>query len=159
MFKNLAFIAIALLLTPPCLADQAVEKALVAQTLDSFNQEAATVRRGMQTGGVYGYMKPAEKAHVETRLGEMQALLQNHATQDQLSPQDKVALLNAQEEVNALLLHNDNNRLICERGTPTGSRIHQTTCHTHGELMARQERDQRLLGDKQQQPQTQRNGL
>src|SRR5258706_12078797 len=85
MFKNLAFAAATLLLTSACLADQAVEKALVAQTLDSFKQEAATVRQGMQPGGVYGYMKPAEKTRVETRLDEMQALLQNHAAQEQLS--------------------------------------------------------------------------
>ena len=159
MLRNLGFIALVGLLPVACLADQAIEKALVAQSLDAFNKEAATVRQGMQPGGVYRYMKPADKARVEARLGEMQKLLQDHAAQDQLSPQDKVVLLNTQEEVNAVLLHNDNNRLLCEHGTPTGSRIHQTTCHSYGELMARQERDQHLLGDKQQQPQTQRSGL
>jgi hypothetical protein len=158
MLPRIALVAIAILL--PCLglADQAVEKPLVAQTLDAFDQEAAAVRHGMQPGGVYEYMKSADKAHVETGLEQMHKLLQDHATQAGLSPPDKLALFNTQEEVNAVLLHNDNNRLICEVGAPPGSRIRVKTCHTYGELMTRQERDQRLLGDKQQQPQTQRNG-
>jgi hypothetical protein len=159
MLKRLALIAMAVTLPSFCLADQAVEKRLVAQTLGSFDQEATTVRQGMQPGGVYEYMKSADKSRVETGLDQMHKLLQDHAAQAGLSPQDKVALLNAQEEVNAVLLHNDNNRLICEIAAPTRSRIRVKTCRTYGELMVRQERDQRLLGEKQQQPQTQRSGL
>jgi hypothetical protein len=112
----------------------------------------------MRAGGVYEHMKSADKDHVEAGLERMHKLLQDHVAQDELSQPEKVALLNMQEEVNAILLHNDSNRLICEIGTATGSRIRVKTCNTYGELMARQERDQRLLGDKQQQPQTQRAG-
>lgn len=60
-------------------------------------------------------MKDDDRKRVEQRLDSMQALLQGHADAP-LSKDDKVALLNEQEEINATLLQNDSNRLICERG-------------------------------------------
>lgn len=131
------------------------EKPVVAQTLADFDRQAAAVRDGMQAGGTYSYIREEDKQRVEQRLTEMRQLLERHAGDAQLPQQDKVALLNAQEELNALLLQNDNNRLECEHGARTGSRIHVTSCHTHGELIERQRRDQGALGDLQRQPQTQ----
>jgi hypothetical protein len=158
MLKRLASIVVLAILPALSLGDPAIEKRLVAQTLAAFDQEAAGVREGMRPGGVYVHMKAADKERVETGLGRMRKLLQDHAAQTELTQPEKIALLNAQEEVNAVLLHNDSNRLICEIGAPTGSRIRVKTCNTYGELMARQERDQHLLGNKQQEPQTQRAG-
>lgn len=131
------------------------EKPVVAQKLSEFEAQAATVREGMQAGGVYGYIGADDRHKVEQRLDDMHALLQRHAQDEALTPAEKVTLLNAQEEVNGVLLQNDNNRLECEHGARTGSRIHVTTCHTHGELMAREHRDQGALSDIQRQPQTQ----
>jgi hypothetical protein len=156
MFKRLALIAMIAVLPALSVADPAIEKRLVAQTLEAFDQEATSVREGLQAGGVYEHIKAADKARVETGLERMHKLLQDHASQGDLTQPEKVALLNMQEEVNAVLLHNDSNRLICEVGAPTGSRIRVKTCNTYGQLMARQERDQHLLGDKQHEPQTQR---
>jgi hypothetical protein len=154
MFRHLAVLALFATLPSLCCADKANEKAVTAQTLASFEQQAATVRDCMQSGGVYGYMKDPDKARVEQRLGDMRNLLERHPGQD-LSKDEKVALLNAQEDLNALLLQNDNNRLICDRSAHTGSRIHVTTCVIYGELMHRQQQDQQTLGDIQRQPQTQ----
>ena len=145
-----------LLLPALCCADAAIDKPVVAQTLDKFENESAAVREGMQPGGVYSFMKEDDRQHVEQRLDEMHKLLQDHAGQQTLSAQDKVSLLNSQEALNALLLQNDNNRLICERGTRTGSRIHITSCRTHGEIMQREQNDRQLLGDIQKQPQNQK---
>jgi hypothetical protein len=158
MIRYLALVALAILAPAFCAADAPVEKPVVAQTLESFETEAATVREGMQPGGAYGYIKPADKERVDAGLEHMQKMLQDHSGQPELSREDKVALLNAQEEVNAILLQNDNNRLICERAAPTGSRIKVTSCHTHGELAAREKHDQDLLSDRQAQPQTRRQG-
>jgi hypothetical protein len=154
MIRYLALVALTMLAPAFCAADAPVEKPVVAQTLESFETEAATVREGMHPGGVYGYIKPADKERVEAGLERMQKLLHDHSGQPELSREDKVALLNAQEEVNAILLQNDNNRLVCERAAPTGSRIKVTTCHTHGELAASEKHDQDLLSDRQAQPQT-----
>jgi hypothetical protein len=111
-----------------------VEKPLIAQTLDAFNQEAARIREQMQPGGIYGLMKSTDKARVETRLGDMQKLLQDRATDNGMGQNDKIALVNAQEEVNGVLRHNDINRLVCERRAPVGTNIPVTTCRTFGEI-------------------------
>jgi hypothetical protein len=156
MLKRLSALALLVMLPSIALADAAVEKAVVAQTLDTFEHEATVVREGMEPGGVYSFMKDDDRKRVEQQLEAMHKLLQDHAAQDKLSAQDKISLLNSQEALNALLLQNDNNRLICERGTRTGSRIHVTTCRTHGEIMQREQNDRQLLGDIQKQPQNQK---
>jgi hypothetical protein len=153
-------LAIVLLAAMPllCAADThggAKEKPVVAQTLADFEVQSAAVQEGMQSGGVYSYINDGDKQRVEKRLDEMHRLLQEHAAQRELSKDDRIALFNAQEDLNALLLQNDNNRLECENGARTGSRIHVTTCKTHGDLMERQRRDRSALGDLQRQPQTQ----
>jgi hypothetical protein len=161
MQKCIFAVFLTVLLPSLCMAGNAVapvEKPVVAQTLESFDQEATAVRQGLEPGGVYEFMKPTDKTRVEARLNEMRQLLQGHSTQGELSQQEKQTLFNTQEEVNAVLLHNDNNRLICETAAPPGSRIKVNTCHTYGELMERQEKDRRALGDTQRQPQNQRSG-
>jgi hypothetical protein len=138
------------------LADAAAEKPIVAHTLSTFEREAANVREGMQPGGVYSFMNDDDRKRVELDLDAIHALLQDHAAQEQLSAQDKVTLINTQEALNALLLQNDNNRLVCEHGARTGSRIQVTSCRTHGEIMQREHNDRQLLGDLQKQPQNQK---
>ncbi|MDR3386522.1 MAG: hypothetical protein P4L92_05670 [Rudaea sp.] len=137
MKKHLVFVA-AMIMLPTVYAagshDQVTEKPLVGETLDSFNQESARIREQMQPGGVYGFMKSSDKDRVERRLGDMQKLLQDHATGSDLPRADKVALVNAQEEVNGILRHNDANRMVCESRAPVGSHIPVTTCRTYGEI-------------------------
>jgi len=157
MFRHLA---VALLFSIPafCAAESksaAKEKAVVAQTLADFDVQSAAVREGMQPGGIYSYINDGDKRHVEQRLEEMHQLLEQHSGQSELSKADRIALFNSQEDLNSVLLQNDNNRLECESGAHTGSRIHVTTCKTHGELMERQRRDQGALNDLLRQPQTQ----
>lgn len=109
-------------------------KPLVAQSLESFNQESAKIREQMQPGGVYDHIKSADKSRVEGRLDVMQRLLQAHSAQNDMPQSDKLALANAQEEVNGILSHNDNNRLVCESRAPIGSNIPVKTCRTYGEI-------------------------
>jgi hypothetical protein len=157
MFRRLVITLLAAL-PVLCAADSrgvAKERPVVAQTLADFDIQSAAVREGMQPDGVYSYINDDDKRRVELRLDEMHRLLQEHAAQSELSKADRIALFNTQEDLNSLLLQNDNNRLECESGARTGSRIHVTTCNTHGELMERQRRDRSALGDLQRQPQTQ----
>jgi hypothetical protein len=137
--KNCLFFAAAMFMLSSVQAadnqqSMVVEKPLVAQTLDAFNHESAGIREQMQPGGIYGLMKAADKSRVETRLGDMQKLLQDHAAEGGMSQADKIALVNAEEEVNGILRHNDYNRLVCERRAPVGTNIPKTTCRTFGEI-------------------------
>jgi hypothetical protein len=117
-----------------------IDKPLVAQTLAGFDQEATEIRAGMHQGGRYEFLKADDKSRIEARLNSIQALLQKHASQNDLNSGDKITVANAQEEVNALLKHNDSNRLVCESRAPIGSHLPVKTCRTYGEIeMQRQE--------------------
>ena len=135
MKKCLVFIAAIFMLSSVYAAgnrSQVIEKPLVGQTLDSFNQESAKIREQMQPGGIYGLMKK---------------LLQDHATQGDLPRAEKISLTNAQEEVNGILRHNDNNRLVCERRAPLGSNIPVTTCRTFGEMETARREAQKSMNE------------
>jgi len=137
---------------------QVVEKPLVAQTLEAFNQESAHIREQMQPGGVYGYIRSGDKARVEARLDTMEKLLQAHAAQSDMPQADKIALANAQEEVNGILKHNDNNRLVCESRAPVGSHIPVTTCRTYGEIEQMRQASVKQMSDMNNQSRTQKAG-
>ena len=138
-------LAALMLFTAAQAADElVVEKPLIAQNLDGFKREAATIRDGMNPGGRYEFLKAAEKSKIEARLTSMQSLLESHATQNDLNSRDKISLANMQEEVNATLKHNDSNRLICERRAPVGSHIPVNTCRTYGDI--EQERRDTMKG-------------
>ena len=157
--NRFVMLAAALVLAPcaafVCAAQAAppASRPLVAQTLDSFKQDSARIRNDMQPGGKYGYISATEKSRVETRLTDMQNLLTAHANATDMPETDKVALFNAQEEINGILNHNDNNRLVCEHVMPVGSHIPVTTCHTYAEIMAQRERVQHDLEKTDQTPQ------
>lgn len=135
-----------------------VAKPLVAQSLDSFMQDQARIRKDMQPGGQYGYISNLEKNRVEASLAQMQNLLTANKTNADMRPEDKVALLNAQEEINGILEHNDNNRLVCEHVAPVGSHRPITTCHTYAEIMAQRERTTNEMRRMQATPQLKSGG-
>jgi hypothetical protein len=161
MKKRLVFIAAMFMLSSVYAAgnhSQVIEKPLIGQTLDSFNQESAKIREQMQPGGIYGLMKSADKARVELRLGDMQKLLQDHAADTGLGQNDKISLVNAQEEVNGLLRHNDMNRLVCERRAPVGTNIPVTTCRTFGEIEEQRQASLKQMGELNNLSRTQKGG-
>jgi len=114
--------------------DNVIERPLVSRTLEQFNEESGRIREQMQPGGLYDHIRSGDKARVEAGLDRMQRLLQAHTGQGELPRADSVALANAQEEVNGILRHNDNNRLVCESRAPVGSHIPVTSCRTYGEV-------------------------
>ena len=145
MFAAALVLAPCAVFVPTAHAAPAEAKPLVAQTLDSFKQDEARIRKDMQPGGQYGYISATDKSRVEARLADMQNLLAAHANASDMPQTDKIALFNAQEEINGILNHNDNNRRVCERVNPVGSHIPVTTCRTYAEIMAQRERTQHDL--------------
>jgi hypothetical protein len=154
MRKFAKFLAAAMLLQAGALyAVDVAEKPLVAKTFDAFKQDSARIHQQLQAGGQYEYTSDADKARVEARLKEMSQLLEAHSTQSEMVETDKVALANAQEEINGILHNNDNNRLVCEHVAPVGSHRPVTTCQTYGQMMARERNDQKYLQDRMRTPQ------
>lgn len=156
MLHRAFFLAGALLLsgyTCAAASTDSAEKPLIAKTFEAFKQDSARIRQQMQPGGTYEHTSTGDQARVEARLGDMYKLLEAHSSQAQMSDSDKIALLNAQEEINGILQHNDNNRLVCEKVAPIGSHRPVTTCQTYGEMMARQRQDQKYVQDRNRTPQ------
>src|SRR5690349_17020805 len=107
MRKFVKFLAAALALQAGVLyAADVAEKPLVAKTFEAFKQDSARIRQQLQPGGQYEHTSDKDKERVEARLKEMGRLLEDHSTQADMSDTDKVALVNAQEEINGILQHN-----------------------------------------------------
>jgi hypothetical protein len=134
MFKLSLALAGILLFTAAHAGDQVIDKPLVAQSLDGFQQEAAAIRASMQPGGRYEFLNSGDRDRIDARLRTMEAVLQKHAEKNDLATADKITLVNAQEEVNGILKHNDSNRLVCESRAPIGSHIPVRSCRTYGEI-------------------------
>lgn len=135
MHKFFAAMVAAFFLQAGYAADsQSQDQPLVATALASFVKEADQIRQGMKPGGHYEFIKEQDKQKVENRLDQMEKLLQAHSGAADMNQQDKIQLVNAQEEVNAILKHNDSNRLVCESRAPVGSHIPVTTCKTYGQI-------------------------
>jgi len=147
MLKLSCAIACLLLSAAAYADDQVVEKPLVAQSLAGFDQEATEIRASMHPGGRYEFLKADDKTKVEARLNSMHALLEKHAGQNDLNSSDKIALVNAQEEVNSILKHNDSNRLVCESRAPIGSHLPVKTCRTYGDIEQQRQADMKLHSD------------
>lgn len=77
---------------------------MAAQTLETFEQEAAAVHAGLQPDGVYCYMSAPTRTASESGRRLRELLLQHSGG---LSAADKVELLNRQEQLDAPPLHNE----------------------------------------------------
>ena len=146
--KLLSAFACLMLVTAAASADdRVVEKPLIAQTLEGFQKESGAIRAEMKPGGRYEFLKNDERARIDARMATMEAVLQKHADQNDLSTNDKITLVNAQEEVNSILKHNDANRLVCESRAPIGSNLPVKTCRTYGEVERQRSEAARFIKD------------
>jgi hypothetical protein len=111
-----------------------VEKPVLADTPDKFAEQTQRIHEDMQTGGRYEFARAADRIKVDALLDKMAGLLQKAGSVDAMNHDTRVALFNAQAEVNGILKHNDSNRMVCESRQPVGSHIPVTTCRTYGEI-------------------------
>jgi hypothetical protein len=150
--KGMVFLALALVFASSHAVGgdgKVVEKPIASDSIASFEKQSDQVHEQMKPGGIYEYISGNDKVRVDQRLDDMKKLLDAHAAQpvESWPPSEKIALFNAQEEVNGILKHNDNNRLVCERRAPVGSNLPVTTCHTYGELVESRRKNQNALID------------
>jgi hypothetical protein len=87
----------------------------------------------MAAGGRYQFVKDEEKQTVERNLTAIAGLFDRNVGH-QLNENEKVELVNAQEQINAILAQRDSQRVVCERRAPTGSHLQQSTCRTYGQI-------------------------
>jgi hypothetical protein len=128
-----ALLVVTLLFAAVASAKERVERPLTADTKTLFDDQAAAIRQQMQPGGHYEFVSTSERTEVEQNLDRMAAVLGRHAEAKSFSDADKTELLQAQENVNAVLTRNDGRRLICQRERATGSHLGKDKCQTFAE--------------------------
>lgn len=144
---NRALVIALLILALPLSAradDDVVQKPITAADLTTFDAQVAKVKEEMQPGGVYEHISPTSKSKVDDGFAELRTMLSSHVG-GTLSPDAKIEIFNKEEQVNALLRQNDNNRKICEHIAPIGSHIPVTKCTTYGDLMRSQRNNKDVL--------------
>jgi hypothetical protein len=108
--------------------DRYGEKPLDANTADSFQASAASVRSEMRPGGRYAFVSTAERARIDAALADIDKVYAGHGG---LDGQDaKVRVFNDQELVNAIL-ERRGERTICSNSVATGSLVRVTKCATY----------------------------
>lgn len=109
------------------------EKAFNADSRDKFEAVAADVRKQMDAGGRYQYVKPDERTKIDTALTEMTAMFAANDSVAAMPEATKIKLFNDQEVVNSILTQRDGDRVICTKVAPVGSHIPVTSCHTYAQ--------------------------
>ena len=128
-------------------ANYEARKVVTAQTKTEFAEQAATVRKGMESGGRYEFVEPGERAKVEKRLHEIEVLFESYIEGKRLHDEQLVALLNAQEEINAILTKRDGDRLICTNEKPTGSLRPINNCKRYADIERAHRATRKLMWD------------
>ena len=123
------------------------EKVVNADTKDSFDTVAAHVRKEMEPGGRYQYVKPAERTKVDSALNEIGSLFAANSTVASMNQDTKIKLFNAQEVVNSILQQRDGERVICKKEAPLGSHIPITSCHTYSQEVEAQSGANKQMAD------------
>lgn len=127
-------VALALLAAMPAMAKENYhEKAFNADTAEKFQATADDVRKEMESGGRYQYVKPDERKTIDKALTEMQALFTQNGSVEAMNQGDKVKLFNNQEIVNSILTRRDGDRVICKDEPKLGSHVRTTSCHTYAQ--------------------------
>jgi len=129
------------------------EVVVKADNKDDFTAVVAAVHQQMLPGGHYEFTSNADRAKIDTQFGAMQTLFDKYGTVAHMDENAKVQLFNDQEAVNAVLTHNDSNRLVCEHIAPIGSNIPKTICKTYGQIQQEQRDSKYYLNVTQQVPQ------
>ena len=118
---------------------------LEEETADAFQPVIDQVRADMEKGGRYEYIRKDDRNDVNRYLEQMKRMIGKSGTVAAMKEEDKVNLFNTQEKINAILLQNDSNRMICTRAQEPGALFNITTCHTYAEIRRRQLRAQYAL--------------
>ena len=111
-------------------ADAQVEKIStnLAKYIGEIDRAIAMAKEGQ-----YGKLQRGSEARLTEARQVIGNLLQNVSDPRELKPEQRIALFNAHEEINAIINKQDKGRVVCTRERKTGSRLATTECLTVGE--------------------------
>ncbi len=125
---------------------------LTATSADDFRKQSQELRSEMAPGGKYATLSAADQARVGKQLDRLQAIYDKRAAGGSTSNKDQVVLVNATEEINAVLSGDEDDKLICEQVRKLGSNRTEKVCLTVAQRNAAREaakadmRERRPLG-------------
>lgn len=111
-------------------------------TPEAFAAHADAVRKEMGPEGRYREVTAEERAVVEAELEKIKGLLERRGSAEKLDDRGQVDLVNTQERINAVLMKNDGNRLICTLDQRTGTNFKVKTCMTASQRDERRRKSQ-----------------
>jgi hypothetical protein len=126
--RSLCVLAGLLLATTAAWADEPSGKPFDLSTPQSFSEQAAQVRVGLNTGGRYGFLSTDERARVEQEIATMDALFKRYGNIQAMDGARRVELYNAQESANMILTRGREGTIRCEWAQQTGSHVRRTLC-------------------------------
>jgi uncharacterized protein YlbG (UPF0298 family) len=119
-------------MSPAVVHARAVDGAVKAETKADFVAVVAVVKKEMVPGGRYEFVDSSERATIDTNLARMQSMFEKFGTVDAMDKDTKFQLYVDQENVNAILTHRDDRRMVCKSERPIGSIIPKRVCRTYG---------------------------
>lgn len=129
-FTQPLIMALALALLVP-LTGYAAEKKweFAIDSVAEFDAQAIEIRKEMQDGR-YSHLAERDRAAVDSDLNRVTRLLNKQEELSRLGKRDQVELMNAQERINAILIDNDADRIICKLEAKVGTRMKTKNCLT-----------------------------
>lgn len=122
-----------------------IELEVTVSRPDDFRAQAERVRASLADGARHAGATAEERARIEGLLARIEARFVARGRAEAFSEGDRLDVLNAQEEINAILARNDGDRLVCEFVTRTGSHRRSKECLTVREREARRAAEQEAL--------------
>lgn len=118
-----------------------------------FEKQKEKILADLGEGKTYAEISQSDRIEVRNALNRIGDSLQRAGGVDQLSPEDKVKVINDQELVNTILTRaGEDSRLVCSREKKVGSHRATTQCHTVAQRRRMREESQQELSKNFRQP-------
>ena len=124
-----------------------------AQQLTMLNKHdfvamKSKVNKDFEKGDRYSEILPEDRQKVTKALERMDARWQKAGDTAQLSPDQRVEMVNDEQLVDTILQHAAiDSRVICHREDPIGSHLPKTSCRTVAQQKREQEKAQSSMRD------------
>ena len=133
-----------ILMACPVLAPAAEAGANPQPTVDEIVAQQKQIREDLQSGAEhYRYVEPIERRQVYVAQRQVFQILEGRTSLDGLSADENIALFNALKRIEAALVKEPGDEMVCERARLAGTGRYEMVC------MTRRERDRRARAAKE----------
>lgn len=108
--------------------------------LAAISSQQAEIRAGVQAGtGLYKDMPTRTKEELLSRQSEVLGVIDGKTSADELSEEDRLAVFNDLEWIEAAINNAESDRMVCSREKTLGSNRMQRVCKTMAQIEAERE--------------------